>query len=60
MKVVAVLGQVFGICGVESETVAAGFQFGYTVVALPVFVTGDVVRVETEVVGAFEGLLGHS
>lgn len=60
VKVVAVLGQVFGICGVESETVTAGFQFGNTIVALPVFVTGDVVRVETEVVGAFEGLLGHS
>lgn len=57
VEVVAVLGQVFGVGGVEGETVAAGFQLSSSVVTLPVFVAGHVVGVEPEVIGTFEVLL---
>lgn len=57
MEVVAVLSQIFRVSGVEGKTVAASLQFSDTVVALPVFVAGDVVGVEAEVIGTFEGLL---
>lgn len=60
MEVVAVLSEVFGVSGVEGETVSTRLQFSDSVVALPVFVAGDVVGVEAEVVWAFERLLGHS
>lgn len=57
MEVVAVLSQVFGVGGVESETVAASLQFSDAVVALPVLVARDMVRVEAEIIRAFEGFL---
>lgn len=57
MEVVAVLSQVFGVSSVEGKTVAASLEFSDTVVTLPVLVARDVVRVETEVIGTFEGLL---
>lgn len=59
VKVVAVFGKVFGVGGVEGESIAASLDLSYTVVALPVFVAGNVVRVEAKIVRAFEGLLGH-
>lgn len=57
MEVITVLSQVFGVSGVESKAVAASLKFSGSIVALPVFVAGDVVRVEAEVIRAFEGLL---
>lgn len=57
MQVVAVLSQVFGVRGIEGKTVAASLELSGAIVALPVLVAGDVVGVETEVIGAFEGLL---
>ena len=57
VEVVAILSQVFGVSGVEGKTVAASLQFSGTVVTLPVFVAGEVVGVEAEVIGTFEGLL---
>lgn len=60
MQVVTVLGQVFGVCRVESETVAAGLQLGHVVVTLPVLVAGAVMRVEAEIVRTLEALLSDS
>lgn len=57
VEVIAVLSQVFGVSGVEGKSVTASFKFGDTIVALPVFITGDMVRVEAEVIGTFEALL---
>lgn len=58
VEVVAVLGQVLGVSGVEGEAVAASLQLGDSIVTLPVFITGDVVRVEAKVIWTFEALLG--
>lgn len=58
MQVVAVLRQEFVVARIEGQTVAARLQLGHIVVALPVLVAGRVVRVEAEIVGAFEGFLG--
>ena len=57
VQVVAVLREEFAVARVEGEPVAAGLQLGYGVVALPVLVAGQVVRVEAVVVRAFERLL---
>lgn len=57
VEVVAVLSQVFRVGGVEGETVAASLEFSDTVVTLPVLVARDMVGVEAEVIGTFEGLL---
>lgn len=57
MQIVAVLREEFVVAGIEGETVAACLQFGNVVVALPVFVAGVIMRIEAEIVGAFERLL---
>jgi hypothetical protein len=59
VDVVAVLGEEFGVAGVEGEPVPASLQLGDVVVALPVFVAGAVVWVEAEIIGTFEVLLGE-
>lgn len=57
VKVVAVFFEVFGIRVVESETVSARFDFSDAVVAFPVFVAGNVMRVEAVVVRTFKVFL---
>lgn len=57
VEVVAVFGEELAVARVEREPVTAGFQFGSVVVAFPVLVARYVVRVETEVVWAFERFL---
>jgi hypothetical protein len=59
VQIVAVLGQVFVVGGIERQTVAAFLQLGHTVVTLPVFVAGQIVWIEAVIVGAFETLLRH-
>lgn len=59
VDVIAVFCQKFRIASIESQAVAARFQFGDIVVTFPVFVARDVVGVEAEIVGAFEVLLAH-
>jgi len=60
VQIVAVLGEVFGVCGIEGQTVAAGLQLGNAIVALPVFVAGRVVWIESKVIGTLKATLGHS
>lgn len=57
VQVVAILGEELAVAGVESETVTARLQFRHVVVAFPIFVARYMVRIEPEVVRAFEGFL---
>lgn len=59
MMVITVLWQILWIGGVESQAISASLQFGSAIVALPVFVAGCVVWVESVIVGALEAFLGH-
>lgn len=57
VQVVAVLGEELAVGGIERQAVTARLQLRRIVVALPVLVARTVVRVEPEVVRAFEALL---
>lgn len=60
MKIVAVLCKEFGISGIESQSIAASLQFGGIVVTFPVFVTADMVGVESKIIRALEAFLCES
>lgn len=57
MQVVAIFGEELAIAGVKRETVTARLQFCHVVVAFPIFVARYMVRIEPEVVRAFERFL---
>lgn len=57
VDVIAVFGQEFGVTSIESESVSAGLEFRDSIVALPVLVARDVMRVEPEIIGALEAVL---
>lgn len=59
MMVITVLWQILWIGGVESQAISASLQFSSAIVALPVFVAGCVVWVESVIIGALEAFLGH-
>lgn len=57
MDVVAVFSQIFGVAGIESQSVSTSLQLGHVVVAFPVFITWRVVGVESKIVRTFEVFL---
>lgn len=59
VQVITVLSQEFWICSIKGQTISACFQFRYTIVALPVFITWDIVWIETKIIGTFEVVLGN-
>lgn len=58
VQIIAILGEELAIARVECESIAASLQLRHVVVAFPVFVTGYMMGIETEVVRAFERFLG--
>lgn len=57
VQIIAVLGQELAVAGVKREAVTARLQLRHVVVAFPIFVARYMVRIEPEVVRAFEGFL---
>lgn len=57
VQIIAVLGEELVVAGVERKTVTARLQLRHVVVAFPIFVARYVMRIEPEVVRAFEALL---
>ncbi|TGZ57268.1 hypothetical protein DBV15_09868 [Temnothorax longispinosus] len=60
VQVIAVLGEELAVTGVKCQTVAARLQFRHVVVAFPILVARYVMRIEPEIVRAFEGLLSNN
>lgn len=58
VQIIAILGEELAIARVECEPIAASLQLRHIVVTFPIFVTGYVMGIETEVVRAFERFLG--
>lgn len=57
MDIVAVLRQEFAVAGIESQTISTSLQLGHIVVTFPIFIAGDLMWVEAEIVWTFEVLL---
>lgn len=57
VQVIAVLGQELVVAGVKREAVSARLQLRHVVVAFPIFIARYMVRIEPEVVRAFERFL---
>ncbi len=57
MQVVTVLGELFGVRGVEAETISTGLEGWDGILTLEVLVTGAGMGIEAVLVRALEGIL---
>jgi hypothetical protein len=57
VQVVTVLGELFGVRGVEAETISTGLEGWDGILTLEVLVTGAGMGIEAVLVRALEGIL---